>query len=354
MATIDREVKHGQQPDVRACAGRRDRRRPGRVIGRLLPGAAWAVLRHSRGPIPASATRGASAGTRCACSPLQNTTGSSVCRSLLHPSAFRRRTRWPTISRPTRSISICRCRRGSGSIVYGARARGTSSRLATGASKPITSWSRWPPTRTPRVPEFARDLDPGIVQLHSRDYSNPGQLRTGDVLLVGAGNSGADIAFDVARSHRVVAGGAASRQRAVPHREPDRAPASFRCSSVSFFTGFSPSTRRWAGGRVEASSQRAAPLIRVKPADLVGRRRPAGATRRLAFVTASRSWPTAACSTSPTWSGARASTRGSRGSICRRPSTALMVSRCTSGASCPASPGSTSSASISFIRSRRR
>ena len=56
--------------------------------------------------------------------------------------------------------------------------------------------------QAPRVPPFAQDLDPAIVQLHSRDYRNAGQLQSGDVLIVGAGNSGADIALDVARTHR--------------------------------------------------------------------------------------------------------------------------------------------------------
>src|SRR5436190_6590963 len=54
-----------------------------------------------------------------------------------------------------------------------------------------------------RVPEFARSIDSDVVQLHSSEYKNPSQLRAGDVLIVGAGNSGADIAMDVARSHRV-------------------------------------------------------------------------------------------------------------------------------------------------------
>lgn len=53
----------------------------------------------------------------------------------------------------------------------------------------------------PRVPAFAADLDPAIVQVHSSEYRNPSQLREGDVLLVGAGNSGAEIAMDVAGSH---------------------------------------------------------------------------------------------------------------------------------------------------------
>jgi putative flavoprotein involved in K+ transport len=45
--------------------------------------------------------------------------------------------------------------------------------------------------QTPRVPAFASELDPGIVQLHSVEYRDPAQLREGGVLVVGAGNSGA-------------------------------------------------------------------------------------------------------------------------------------------------------------------
>ena len=51
----------------------------------------------------------------------------------------------------------------------------------------------------PRVPAFAGELDPGIVQLHSSDYRNLSQLQKGGVLLVGAGNSGAEIALEIAR-----------------------------------------------------------------------------------------------------------------------------------------------------------
>src|SRR5437870_5600528 len=53
----------------------------------------------------------------------------------------------------------------------------------------------------PRVPPFAGQLDPGIVQIHSNEYKNPSQLRPGGVLIVGAGNSGADIALEVVRRH---------------------------------------------------------------------------------------------------------------------------------------------------------
>ena len=57
--------------------------------------------------------------------------------------------------------------------------------------------------QTPRVPAFARELRGDIVQLHARDYRNPAQLREGGVLIVGAGNSGAEIALDLARQHEV-------------------------------------------------------------------------------------------------------------------------------------------------------
>ena len=56
-------------------------------------------------------------------------------------------------------------------------------------------------SQKPRVPSFARELDPAIVQLHSSEYQNPSQLRDGGVLIVGAGNSGAEIALEVARAH---------------------------------------------------------------------------------------------------------------------------------------------------------
>jgi len=56
--------------------------------------------------------------------------------------------------------------------------------------------------RLPKVPTFAPDLDPRIVQLPSSQYRNPSQLQEGDVLLVGAGNSGAEIAVDLTRTHR--------------------------------------------------------------------------------------------------------------------------------------------------------
>lgn len=54
---------------------------------------------------------------------------------------------------------------------------------------------------TPRIPAFADELDDDMVQLHSSEYRNPGQLQPGSALVVGAGNSGAEIAMEVSRHH---------------------------------------------------------------------------------------------------------------------------------------------------------
>ena len=59
----------------------------------------------------------------------------------------------------------------------------------------------------PKVPAFASDLAPEVVQLHSIDYRNPAQLRPGDVLLVGAGNSGSELAMELSGDHHVLLAG---------------------------------------------------------------------------------------------------------------------------------------------------
>ncbi len=60
------------------------------------------------------------------------------------------------------------------------------------------------PYQRPAMPPVARDLDPGIVQLHSSRYRNPGQLPPGAVLVVGAGASGAQIAEELHSAGRRV------------------------------------------------------------------------------------------------------------------------------------------------------
>ncbi len=125
----------------------------------------------------------------------------------------------------------------------------------------MSSWQR------PRVPQFASELDARILQLHVSDYRNPGQLRDGDALLVGAGNSGAEIALDVARTRAVWLSG------------PDTGHLPFRPKSliarvlmpfigrVIFHRVLTTSTP--IGRRVRPKMlAKGDPLIRVKPKDL--------------------------------------------------------------------------------------
>ncbi|MEZ4239453.1 MAG: NAD(P)/FAD-dependent oxidoreductase [Myxococcota bacterium] len=58
--------------------------------------------------------------------------------------------------------------------------------------------------QAPFVPHVSADLDAGIVQLHASEYRRPDALPEGPVLVVGAGNSGAEIALAVARTGRTV------------------------------------------------------------------------------------------------------------------------------------------------------
>jgi putative flavoprotein involved in K+ transport len=68
-----------------------------------------------------------------------------------------------------------------------------------------------------KVPVFASELDPRIVQMHSSDYVSPSQLQEGDVLVVGAGNSGAEIGLELSRTHRVLLSGPSTGQIPVRH-----------------------------------------------------------------------------------------------------------------------------------------
>jgi putative flavoprotein involved in K+ transport len=59
------------------------------------------------------------------------------------------------------------------------------------------------PFQNPAIPPVADGLDSGVVQLHSAEYRNPGQLPPGPVIVVGAGNSGLQIADELADHHDV-------------------------------------------------------------------------------------------------------------------------------------------------------
>ncbi len=120
--------------------------------------------------------------------------------------------------------------------------------------------------RLPKRPVFANELDPGIVQLHSQDYKHPGQLQPGPVLVVGLGNSGAEIALEASRTHTTLLAGKASGELPVRH---GRAAARFVLPVIRF-AGLHVLTLNTPVGRKVAPvfKTMAAPLIRTRTKDL--------------------------------------------------------------------------------------
>jgi len=120
--------------------------------------------------------------------------------------------------------------------------------------------------RLPQTPAFSAELAPAVTQLHSAEYRRPAQIPDGDVLVVGAGNSGADIALELSRTHQVHLSG----------RHPGQVPfrierPSSRIASRLVFTAFAHvlTTRTPVGRRARAEVlAHSGPLIRVKTADL--------------------------------------------------------------------------------------
>ncbi len=123
--------------------------------------------------------------------------------------------------------------------------------------------------RTPDVPDFAKDLDPSILQLHSSEYRRPAQLRDGPVLVVGASHSGTDIAFEVAESHPTILAGRDCGQ--IPVRIEGR--AAHMVFPMLIFAWRHVLTRRTPMGRKVMPHVRfkGGPMLRVKRSDLAGR-----------------------------------------------------------------------------------
>ncbi|MDQ4490918.1 NAD(P)/FAD-dependent oxidoreductase [Sinomonas sp. ASV486] len=115
---------------------------------------------------------------------------------------------------------------------------------------------------TPKVPDVASQLDPGIRQIHSTKYRNPGQLLPGPVLVVGAGTSGADLALESVQSgHETWLSGRHPGE--IPFNERVRGPL-FAFVARYVLTLKNP-IGRMARPKIRAGS---APLVRTKRTDL--------------------------------------------------------------------------------------
>jgi putative flavoprotein involved in K+ transport len=119
----------------------------------------------------------------------------------------------------------------------------------------------------PKTPEFAADLDPSVVQMHSTDYKNPGQLQDGNVLVVGLGNSGADIAYETSKTHRTIVSG--TENGAVPFALESRFGRTIgtrlvRFAMVKILNTSTPMGRRARPKMLDTGP----PLVRVRPKEL--------------------------------------------------------------------------------------
>ena len=59
------------------------------------------------------------------------------------------------------------------------------------------------PFQLPRTPELADTVAPNVFQIHSCDYHRPSEVPGGTVLVVGGGNTGYQIAEELASTHQV-------------------------------------------------------------------------------------------------------------------------------------------------------
>ncbi len=120
----------------------------------------------------------------------------------------------------------------------------------------------------PWAPPFAPELGPGVVQLHSSEYRNPAQLQEGGVLVVGVGNSGGEIALEVASGHATWLAG--KEHGHVPFRTEGAMaqfvflPLLFRVIGHRVLTVNTPIGRKMRPKLLSHGP----PLVRVKPKDL--------------------------------------------------------------------------------------
>lgn len=150
-------------------------------------------------------------------------------------------------------------------IRKGDRFRATAGELEVEADSVVVAMANF---QEPKIPGFATELDSRITQLHMADYDNPGQLQDGDVLVVGVGNSGAEIAMELVRDRRVFLSG---EPTAVQPFRPEGLSGRILMPFVGpvilnrLLTTDTPMGRKARSKMLHSGT----PLLRVKPKDLV-------------------------------------------------------------------------------------
>ncbi len=108
-----------------------------------------------------------------------------------------------------------------------ARRPGFRIETSTGVIEALSVVAATGPFQNPVIPPLVPET-PGLTQIHSSQYRNPGQLAEGAVLVVGAGSSGGQIADELMRAGRTV------YLSVGPH---DRPPRSYRGRDFCWWLG---------------------------------------------------------------------------------------------------------------------
>jgi putative flavoprotein involved in K+ transport len=120
------------------------------------------------------------------------------------------------------------------------------------------------PYQVERLPSWAPALAAHIAQVHSSSYKNASQLPPGDILVVGAGNTGVELALEAAAGgHRVWLAG----------RDVGHVPSIFRFANgrLFWFLATRVFTRKtFIGRRFRASIRagHAGPIVRIRPEEI--------------------------------------------------------------------------------------
>ena len=120
----------------------------------------------------------------------------------------------------------------------------------------------------PKLPSFASELDPSIMQMHSQKYRRPEQLVDGPALVVGVGNSGAEIAMELVRERPTFLAGHEAGH--IPGRIDSYIGRNVVVRFIRFLGHHVLTVRTPPGRKLRPKFlTEATPLIRTKPKDLV-------------------------------------------------------------------------------------
>lgn len=120
----------------------------------------------------------------------------------------------------------------------------------------------------PHMPDFASEVSSEIYQVHSARYQSPDELHDGAVLIVGFGNSGTDIAYEVSQTHSTIISGTPGPS--IPFALESWFGVNIGTRLVRFVTlnVLATSTPIGRKARPKLMASKKPPLVRIRPQEL--------------------------------------------------------------------------------------